>query len=102
MLSVWSSSDSRTPRRRPSIAGRMPIFGQLPTKRDLGWASLATLDFGSRVVIVRSLGPRRCLRGIWPGAGRRRVGSARWDDTDGEQQVGIDPYLAGRDGNGEV
>jgi hypothetical protein len=28
--SVVSSSDSRTPRRRPSMMGRMPIFGNLP------------------------------------------------------------------------
>ena len=30
---VWPSSDSRTPCCRPSTAGRIPIFGQSPTKR---------------------------------------------------------------------
>jgi hypothetical protein len=27
---VWFSSDSRTPLRRPSMAGRIPIFDNLP------------------------------------------------------------------------
>jgi len=27
MFIVWTSSDSRTPLRRPSIVGRIPIFG---------------------------------------------------------------------------
>ena len=30
---VWFSSDSRTPLRRPSMAGRMPTFGSVPTRR---------------------------------------------------------------------
>jgi hypothetical protein len=33
---VWDSSDSRIPCMRPSMAGRMPIFGQAPTKRPAG------------------------------------------------------------------
>jgi hypothetical protein len=33
---VWFSSDSRTPLRRPSMAGRIPIFGRVPRKRWVG------------------------------------------------------------------
>ena len=32
MAMTWFSSDSRTPLRRPSMVGRMPIFGSEPIK----------------------------------------------------------------------
>ena len=32
-LMVWFSSDSRTPLRRPSMIGRIPIFGKSPIQR---------------------------------------------------------------------
>src|ERR1035437_3265258 len=40
---VGPSSDSRTPFRRPSIAGRMPIFGQPPTYRPVERAGRITV-----------------------------------------------------------
>ena len=36
MFMVVASSDSRTPSRRPSMVGRMPIFGMSPMRRFLG------------------------------------------------------------------
>ncbi len=36
MFMVWSSSDSRTPPRRPSMVGRMPILGMSPSSRLTG------------------------------------------------------------------
>ena len=45
MAMVWPSRDSRTPRRRPSMAGRMPIFGRLPCSRFAGGSVFMPLTF---------------------------------------------------------
>ena len=51
MAMVWASSDSRTPRRRPSMAGRMPIFGRPPCSRFAG----GTVFMPFRFAIARLL-----------------------------------------------
>src|SRR5512143_4350551 len=50
---VGSTSASRTPLRRPSIAGRMPILGMSPIKRLLGWF---TGNSASLMVLLLDLG----------------------------------------------
>ena len=74
---VCASSDSRTPCCRPSTAGRIPIFGQSPTKRPL----VFTVGISDPLRLGRRGRSRRPARA-------RIVGR---HDTDGEQQVGIDP-----------
>ena len=86
---VWASSDSRTPCCRPSTAGRIPILGQSPTKRP----EVLT------VVIMRVLSGRVPGRGWWTAAGSGAYSGVTHPDR--EQEVGVDPLLAGRDREGD-
>src|SRR3954452_14534242 len=115
MARFWPSSDSRTPCCRPSTAGRIPILGQSPTKRpvvltvamevplsDAGWVR------GRGGCVVGAGAWRGYVRGR--GVGGRggpevaapRRSSAGLHHADREQEVRVDPLLAGGDCEGDV
>src|SRR3954449_228185 len=106
MARVWPSSDSRTPCCRPSTAGRMPILGQSPTNRPVVLTvamEVPLSDAGWGVVgVVRGRGVRAWARCRCAAPALTRPASAGLHHADREQEVGVDPLLAGGDREGDV